>query len=415
MAITILNQPGLFAPAQSPMYFRVNSTNTSQCGFHYIFDIFTGNTDYKSRQRLQARPDGTCVFTPNTVLKSYLGYDLQPRISACTQARNSAMQYRITFGEEYGLSNNCVTGTTVFSGLTTQSGYCWNSVIQYDQFPTFKYTQFYMTGSTGRFLTNRPDSLVVNNDEWETISFLNIDSGGTKVAGFVYEFNLEAGGLSQTHYLSNPYSANTLGAAKLINVPVGINNLTVAFGVPFITSQWDYYTITAASGATPANSLTGISEFRKFRFANGTNSRCSKYPTIRIAFLNTLGAFEFYNFDTISRKTLTVTRDMYQKPLPFNYQVGDRGRAVVEMTASERVTIGTDFLTTAVSEWLCNEFYITPEAYEMKSDGTILPITIEPGSIEVKNTINDKLVELAFAFTYAFDRSTTSGGGGSVV
>jgi len=407
MSITINSQPGLFSPVQSPMYFRVTSTNTSQCGFNYVFDIFTGNTDYKTRIVLQARLDGSCVFTPNTVLKSYLGYDLQPTSSSVKGASNSAMQYRVSIGEQYGLGNNCTTGVTTFSGITTQSGYCWNAVTQYKDFPTFKYTQFYMTGSTSRFLTNRPDNLKVNPMEWETISILNVNSGGTKVSGFLYTFASDDGSSVSQFFLSNPFSASTAGSAKLLNIPVGTANLEQAFLISFNYAAFNYYTIQATSGNSA--STTGISEVRTFRF----NDVCYKYPGVRLAFLNSLGGFEFFNFPMISRKFIDVEREKYQKILPYNYNVGNRARAVVETQAQESVTIGTDYISTEVSEWLIREFYTSPEVYEMQGDGTYLPITVEPGNKEIPSTFNDKLVQLSFKYTYAFDRGTTSGGGGA--
>jgi hypothetical protein len=418
MAITITHRPALFAPAQSAMYFRTTSTNSAQCSFRYVFDIYTGLTSYVSRYRLQARPDSSCVFTPNTVLKSFLGYETQPTIAAVTNSATAGMQYKIEFGEEYGLGGNCQTGTTIFSALTSFTGYAWNAVTQYEDFPSFDYTQFVMSANTpgrGRFLTSKPNNGFVENDDYETISFLNVNNNAP-VAGFLYTLYDNAGAVTH-RYESNPYSAQTAGSGKVVNVPAGQNNIFSMFG---FKSEFKYH-IQAASGGNLIVLQTGISEVRTFILNSNDPSiapivnNCYKYPKVRLMFLNSLGGMEYFNFRMISKRFIDATRDKYQKPLPFNYGVGARGRAVVNTNASESVTIGTDFLTTDFSEWLCTEFYTSPEVYELKEDGTIRPIILDGGSLEIKNNFNDKTVQLGFRYTYSFDVATTSGGiGGGV-
>jgi hypothetical protein len=392
MSLTITSLPPEVSPAYNSFYFNVTSTNTAQPNYKYVFSVFSGSTgagNPMSTIKLLPRPGGSanCIFSPARVLESLVSYDARiQNIIAVTNSLNHITSYCIRFGEEYGSLN---TGVTVFSSITSATGYIFNGVKQYEQLPSWKYNDYVLTGSTSKFLTNQPRSgvFIKNNTDRGTLSYMqSIDGGNPLSSALVLTTYQTSGGSIQ--YIGN-YATGFTGQ-NILHVPSGIWNLNNA-GLGTIVNQLTDYKYDLFISAS-----TQISE----RILYKINLRCTKYDTVRIQFLNRLGGFDYFNFNLVSRKTVNVTRNSFKKVLDYNYQLGDRGTTILDIDGNYTFTVQSDWVNQNESNWL-EELVTSNEVYIINSDGTSYPIIIDDNSVEIKKSINDKLLTYQFSYSSA--------------
>jgi hypothetical protein len=130
------------------------------------------------------------------------------------------------------------------------------------------------------------------------------------------------------------------------------------------------------------------------------DTSCSKYTPVRFMWLNRLGCFDYFDATLVSRKFLSINRDTYQKTLAYNYSsnLGNRGSTVVDVTAQEVYLATTNWVGQPTSNWL-EELFTSNEVYILDNNtGYLTTIIIDDSSIEVKKTINDKLINYEFNY-----------------
>lgn len=376
-------------PVYNPIWFEVSSTRTAQPNFKYVFDVFTGVTasgNPLTRVKLLPRPNANpmetpkCLFSPARILESYLGYDA--RIQNIVEPTNSIRHftpYTILFGDEFG---DLSTGTTIYSGLTRFSGYTWNGVNQYEQIPGFDFTDFLIPG--GRYLTNQPSEVYIKNStDRGTLSFMQINSAATKTKLIVYQ---NSGG-TKSYFMEH----TGITPNNIVHVPSGIWNLNnLPNSADTVNLSTDYkYTLECWNG----NSISNVKTYL-------IDTKCGKYSTVRLQFLNRLGGFDYMNMNLVSKKTLTVKKDTYRKVLGYNYQLGDRGSTVLDIDGGYSYKVQSDWISDEESIWL-QELISSNEVYVINSDGTATPIVLDENSYEIKNSLNDKLFNISINYTLA--------------
>ena len=378
---------GFIAPVYNPIYFNVLSVFYSFPNYKYVFDIFTGNTgggNAQARVKLLPRPGstGNCIFSPARILESYLGCDARiQNIVEPTNSNKHMIPYILKIGEEYGTLN---TGVTIYSALTFFSGYTFNGVNQYEQIPSWNYSDYLMGGSTKKFLTNQPAEVYIKNStDRGTLSFMQIYSAATRMKLITYQ---NSGG-TKTYYLAN----TGITSDSVVHIPSGIWNLNnLPNSGATINLSTDYkYSLNADNGST-------ISEVKTYLI----DTKCGKYSTVRLQFLNRLGGFDYFNFNLVSKKTISVTRNTYRKVLDYNYQLGDRGSTVLDVDGQYSYKVTSDWISDVESVWL-EELITSPEVFVINSDGTATPIILDESNFEVKNSLNDKLFNYSFSYKLA--------------
>lgn len=122
MPVSVTHTPIPLSPAYNPIYFTVDSNNTSQQGFNYIFDLYI-NGSFVVRDRLLPRPGVTStIYSPARILESYVSFDKSQNLTGITASTNCIDEYTVNFGEEYlnyWYFNNISSTTGPFSAYTT--------------------------------------------------------------------------------------------------------------------------------------------------------------------------------------------------------------------------------------------------------------------------------------------------------
>lgn len=419
MAITLVTRPQLVMPVYNPMYFRPSSTNVAQDNFNFLYDIYTGTTGTTTinNERLPVYPDGLGQFSPAGILESILTYDLPFNITGGTTQTNTLTRYYVYFGEQYG---SLTTGVTSYRNLAWASGYTFTSVLNYDEVPSWQYSAYTLSDSTKKFLTKSPSTIYIRDNDRETLSYLNIPSGDTgnvanKIGKAVLITTYQKSGGTTINFIYVPTSTGNTINAKLMHFGSGIWNLNNApaslftFGVGqpgnVVNVDRDYkYEVSVWAADSPVAIDIPISETKTYYI----DDTCTKYQPVRLTWLNSYGGWDYYNFILVSRNTFNVTRNTYKRNLNYNYTVGNVGFIVGDIQARESTQVTSDWLGDQQSQWM-KELLKSKAVYELRSDGSYLPIILDASSVEIKKTVNDKLINYEFGYTYAFKVGTMRG------
>ncbi len=400
MAITISSTPSLVMPVYNPMYFDVTSSNITQPNFKYLFDIYDF-TGFLTQIQLLPRPvTSNAIFSPARVLESTVSYDMNiQNIIQGSASTNNFNVYSIQFGEEYGP----LSAVTQYTGLTAVTSFIFNGVLQYEQIPSWDWTQ-YLIGSaqtvTALFLTRQPRNGVYIKETTDRATLAMLNNDLTVSNKLVISVHHASGSSTTTkvalsgHGITVP-NINFIptGIWNINNIPNSLRQSGVLTGDIIDITRDDFYDVFIQ------NSLNNrASESMRYII----DDRCSMYQPVRVQFLNSLGGYDYFNFNLVSRKTLNVTRNTYKKNLPIpNYSIGDREKSVLDIDGNIVYELNSDWVTNEESEWM-EELLKSININIIDSNGNAFPVLIQEGSVEIQKSINNRLMQYAFNFETAY-------------
>jgi len=403
MAISLTSTPKAVMPVYNPIWFNLTSTNVAQPNFKYLFQIYTGTaatgTPLATIKLLPRPVTNNCIFSPARILESVLSYDssslgsinggVQNIISGVT-SYNHTTNYYINFGEEYGP----LSGVTQYTGLTHSTGYTFNGVLEYDQVP-------YWNPNIGSIiaLTEQPNDVgavvyVKNDTDRGTLSFFDYGATGRYIGIDIYH----ADGTDTYHQIIYNGWSGASPDNRVVHVPSGPWNWNNVPQSLFTTSG------SVAGNIIDVTSDTGYTVWMIDNYGYTSESkgyvidtRCSKYETVRVQFLNRLGGFDYFNFNLVSRKTANVTRNSYKQNLAYNYSVGDREKTTLDVDGNYVYQLNSDWISNAEMIWL-EELLTSTNINIINSDGSPIPVQMLEDTLEIKKTINDNLFNVTFSF-----------------
>ena len=119
--------------------------------------------------------------------------------------------------------------------------------------------------------------------------------------------------------------------------------------------------------------------------------------------MNSFGAHDYFSFKLISDKTINRKPTEWQKRLPFDYTVGDRGRTNLNVELVERFTVSSDWLDDDEGDFLQSCFKSTEHWIIDSLTGDSYPLILIDKDIQYKNINNDRLFNYVLTFEYAYD------------
>lgn len=322
----------------------------------------------------------------------------------------------------FGSHSISISGINLILLPATIEAYDWNAVIQYEDVPTFDYTQYQMDDVyAGRFLTKRPSSAsphLTTLDDRGSIGWLNVvNHSGSSSAYYMLVEGIDADG---SYRIPLIYRLNIMEQAVITNnpsnrliefpaYPWNLNQQSQAiYGVDVIDSNVASYYLQLLVEPDPMD--PGVYEAMSERKFFTMDYECSRYSKVRFMFLNSLGQYDYYNATLLGRTNINATRDSYVKTLPYNYSVGDRGKTVINTIAQESYTINTNWMDEATASWLSYEFFTSNDIYVLdNATGAITPIILDTATIEVKKEQNGELIQYEFAYSKAVPLNTQRG------
>ena len=207
----------------------------------------------------------------------------------------------------------------------------------------------------------------------------------------------------------NPHSTSTAGPLRL-DIPIypwNLNNATASFWADatarptFINTNVAYYKMILFRNA-------GLIQTSQEYTFNVEHPKCL-YPTFRLAWVNDLGAWDYFNFNLNSKQTINIERSTYRKKrgtltgIVFDAANTDRGLSTFDTKALNTYSIISDWITENQASWL-GELLRSQQVFWWK-DATVgfvpIVITDDKYSPGVKRT--NKNIQIAISFVEAWD------------
>jgi hypothetical protein len=296
----------------------------------------------------------------------------------------------------------------------------------------YNLSQFNLTDSTKKFLTNAPSIQYANIEDYGTAAILMINPvtdievvpstpmGGTATIRFTYYeedgtlINYETirfddpntGGFD---YADRAYTKNNLMYAGVS--PANLRGWSTIFNTNI--DDISYYTFVVQSITTGA--ALDISQ----TYTVNINCPTLKgYEPIRLTWLNQWGAWDYYTFNMKSIKNISTKGSTYQQlegtwnESSYKLDGFRGGKKAFRVNATEKITMNTDFVSETESEWF-EELINSPEVYILKGFGEtvsvallnnyVTPVRLTTSSYTKKTVANDKLMQ----YTFEVEKSKT--------
>ena len=185
-------------------------------------------------------------------------------------------------------------------------------------------------------------------------------------------------------------STTTDSTQAIVTYPIGPEE----GDFPFVSPS--SFTIQAYNVNTPLKTpITFIQECKK------------KYDNVRIKWKNRFGAFDYFNFQLVSRKSFSTKTSTYQPQVgswggsSLQYQQYETSIQNYTVDAEQRLLVNTDYVSESYNE-IFKQLLMSDEIYWVydESNGDLRPLTITTSNVTFKTGVVDKLIQYQFDFQY---------------
>lgn len=265
-----------------------------------------------------------------------------------------------------------------------------------------------------------------NVGDYHTLAFLNDTTNFSSGIDYIQIVYYDASGImGDAEYIANitgnggipPNDGSLEDDGRLLYFGCGSGNLQGQSdntdARPTAKSGWLYYTIRGTSD-TPTDPSASANKTALYYFIRQDGS-CKGFKVRRLAWRNSLGAYDYYNFKMKSTQTIEVDRDNYSSMLgTFNksrwrYNNTQRGKTTRQTTAILKETLNTDWITEEDANLLEKLIYSTNVEIVANENTDFTQGVIVTDSSFVKKTVaNDKLMQYTINIEYANPINTNS-------
>ena len=439
MASIVQKPENKILPAYSSMVFVATEnagTLAAAAYYRYIFKVkirsyyyTTTGVDYDDETiefKVVPNKENKGIVDISQVVKDYIETD-ERNYNNATQAIHNVTKYsfniknlvkvEVQLGYEY--ATTALGAVTTGTPQTFAEYRVFNGCQQIEDGLTYDYTPHILDGETKSVLSNLDSTVArkLRRTDYATVAFFNgafenLDgtteySDANKTHLKFYDSDDAQIGLTQAFHTNTaanngaPASSTTNGTLKgLLYLGVGAQNITDS-GIT-IPANASYYTIQFMS-LTYSNARSKLYTFKL------QDDDCKGYETIRLAYLNRLGAYDYFNFTKLSRKITNIARDNYTKNVGtwqgdnYSYNTFERGRAVLNTTAIETIEAHTDYITEAEAAGL-EELFTSPSVWVYDDSNKWLPVVVTEQSYTKQTTANDMLKQYVIAVEKAHSK-----------
>lgn len=387
-----------------------------------------------------ANPSGEGMFDVQRVLQSYMEPYFDENVIKATDTRKAHLTYQIDYGSETG-NVTTIDGTSaqkfvinaydnwrvVNSDLSDFIPEPGTLLCESNSNTNARYTSEYS------FLTNYPEAQYkVRSNEYKTLSFYNrignFNDGtnwGPNEAPFFVRIT---GGSNDVIYALSDASGSTVRNSCtdmtcdfdddniIATIGVGPANIATLMTQPYTDYRvriysYDYcQTGTIADCANPGTTHLGDVIYSADFVVEDT---CEKFDPVTVSFINQYGVKDYFTFTKRNTKRVTTTRNEYTRPLgswsntSFTIDPHERGRTVFSSMADSEMTLSTDWMSDATSEWL-RELYMSPSVM-IYTDGEWEPVTIVTQTYEEKTYAREQLFQHEITVKFANNQKVQRG------
>ena len=420
MAVTIQNSFNDVVALQKPLVLTASSNNTSEPKFRYVMTLDVNGVEV-IKVKQQANSNNYVHFDLYQIIKDYFetkyldgGTEIH-KIITTVDGDDTALFIELNVYEEYATSATTDPTEYPSTGNATTSFIAINTTYQFKDgvTPTLAGIYEFNNDTTEiQWLTNMPTRLKTRAGEYQTAAILASDFRGAVSTSLRYSITFyEADG---TQISTANITRATIGMANFVAtksavnagvlyqfIPIGYQNLEdQSFNTsirPSTQANLAYYTINIFD-----NSGDYITKTYRFDIAD-----CSKYTPIQLAWVNALGAWDYYTFELAHTEKLNIQRETFRKPYgnwgagaSYTYSQYESGDTIYKIEADKQYTVNSDWLNDSDFEWL-QELLMSKEVQFVNENGDFTPVIITDTDYEFKQDVNNKLNNLQLTFKLA--------------
>ena len=129
-----------------------------------------------------------------------------------------------------------------------------------------------------------------------------------------------------------------------------------------------------------------------------------RYTPAKISFVNRWGALQDLWFFKKSVQQLDITKEEYKRfavGLSGTYDTRVHPRKTYNVQGQKKITLNTGFVDESYNDLV--EELLQSEQVWMEQDSIITPMVVDTTSLTYKTSVNDRLVDYALSFSYAYD------------
>ena len=424
-----------FIPAYSDAIFQIKTTTTISGVFNYKFlvDIYMQTTQVL-RLKVEPNAENKGVFDVSRIIQDYVqteevahnqNYSIH-KVRDFSRSNDNASMFSVRVGEEYATSQG---GTiTVYDGngnagnpAVSSGGFrFWNGVNQWSDSSEgnegFRnnWQTYFLRGTDRRALSQfAPSSTIkqkIGSNDYHTLYIMYGRVGGDSNASDGYSLagtSTTSGKAVITFYDSSGSTTGSAisyttkmfdgGATAMGNKASGFDNfLYVGVGTQnliddgqTVPSDTAYYTVVFKN-----NSDTQLSDIYYFEIDNCNGK---SYNQVRLAWLNTLGGFDYFTFRQKNVTRIENKKTYYGRQHgewninTYRQRIHERGKATINVSAIEKLFLNTHLITESEANAL-QDLFSSPEVYMF--EGTkVIPVCVLDSSYTKKTSANDKIIQ----------------------
>ena len=397
MAITIQQQPYIFTALKQKLIVVATSTNIGQPGFRYVITVSNGTTS--NVFYVQPNLSGALVFDLNPVVNQAMDLGVNSTDAVPSLFASITVQDAATSRNILGISTTIQEGYEVLGLFTVQAttypldgSALINAAFQIsDGFNPDPSDYFALNGSGSQIMSDLYRSTYAMDD---VLSQYSLGANTIGITGFeddwgVFTIPADDGStltgnaiddiqIVQFNAAGTPIQTDTLAcviAAGTINhLPLLPSNIDDIFG---LQATWHHYLINFrnAGGSATARSIAVFKAADECRF-----------DKVRLAWTNSRGGWDYFNFTKRSEESYSVERKRYRKVVgnygtadettAFGFNTYDRGLTERSPFVEKMLRVRTDFLTEGQFEYLKNLIY-SESVYIISNKGEATPVVID--------------------------------------
>ena len=446
MAVSFIQQPTLkIYAAYEDIVYTLQNGATSQFFHKYILKVFVNQT-LVATLKASANEQGNGIFKIENIIQDFCSTDIDGffdatgvvstlngvgadiaqhaihKIDAFAGNKSNLNQFRVEATEEFATTADGTVTEQSISGFASVKS-VFNAVRQIqDGFETFNAFDFVLASTNSKLLTGFDSTInrKIRSTDYHTLAFLNGKWGNVVaqqslpdkfVVKFYNDANVQQGstidydidatasngaviGTFLTHTVAHP----TVSRGGLVYFGCGLKNITN--NGASIPAAATYYTVNAE------NSSNTISVIYRFDIVNDD---CKGFETIRLAYLNRLGTYDYYNFNKRSTRTTAVQKNTFKKALgnyqdtKYSYGVYQGGTNNYGVTANETIEANTDFISEEEAAAL-EELFTSPSVFMQNTNGDYEPVVITESEYTKQTSANDRIIQYTIGLHKAHNK-----------
>lgn len=384
MAITIYDEPQLIAPAGNPLVFTFSSDQTAQPNFSFVVELYINGT-LRLTQEVFRQFNTLGRIDVSEAVQSTLTSPLVVDGTLTTFYDTAINEYYIIVYEKYG------TTPTIQASDTSTTLYGFNAALRHQDWINFDYQDY--DASTNNAST--PGTLLLTSWPRAKKYFCGLDE------------RIFLGSLCTDTSVNVRFRLKDITGVTIANVLTSItldkllvvdaSPQTIIANTSVTQANFDdaaYYEVIIRG--TGAGGNNGSSE----TFVIWIDTECKRYETRRLHWLNKFGVWDSFTFSLVSIDSTTVQSYGYQREkgvwdgTSYTYPLYQGEKVDFAKTASDQLTLNSDWINQDVQQWLVRELLESPSVYLEVNNGTDFePVKVTNTNYQFKTRRRDGLIQ----------------------